>query len=238
MSRCARTNLEAQANQDVPFEYLVERLRPQRSASHSALFQIMFSMNTNEAARAELEGLELEPLAAERVAVKFDLTLEALEVDGALRLTFAYNRELFEAQTVERMGEHLRTLIEGVIADPGQKIERLPLLSEAERERLVAGLNATAAEYPREASVPELFEAQAARTPEALALACGDTRLTYRELNERANRLAHYLQKQGARGRRRWSAFIWSGGAEMMVAVLGVLKAGGGLPPARPVLPA
>ncbi|HEX8337891.1 MAG TPA: amino acid adenylation domain-containing protein, partial [Pyrinomonadaceae bacterium] len=231
-----RVNLEAQANQDVPFEYLVERLRPQRSASHSAVFQIMFSMNTNEAARVGLEGLELEPLTAERVAVKFDLTLEALETDGALRLTFAYNRDLFEARTVERMGEHLRTLIEGVIADPGQKIERLPLLSVAERERLLAGLNATAAEYPGEASVPELFEAQAARTPEAVALVCGDTRLTYRELNERANRLARYLRKQGA-GAETLVAIYMERRVEMLVSVLGVLKAGAAYLPLDPAYP-
>jgi amino acid adenylation domain-containing protein len=236
LAEVRRVNLEAQANQDLPFEYLVERLRPQRNASHSALFQIMFSMNTNEAAPAGIEGLELEPLTAERVAVKFDLTLEALEIDGALRLTFAYNRDLFEARTVERMGEHLMTLIEGVIADPGQKIERLPLLSGAERERLVAGLNATAAEYPGEASVPELFEAQAARTPEAVALVCGDTRLTYREFNERVNRLARYLRKHGA-GAEMLVAIYMERRVEMLVSVLGVLKAGAAYLPLDPSYP-
>jgi Non-ribosomal peptide synthetase modules and related proteins len=155
-----QVNLDAQANQDVPFEYLVERLKPQRSTSHAALFQLMFSMNTTEAVLVQLPALTMTSLRSERVAVKFDLTLEAMEQAEGLSLSFAYNSELFEAETIGRMGEHLRNLLRGVAAEPEQQIELLPLLSEREQKHLLRDVNATAREYPSELCLHELFEAR------------------------------------------------------------------------------
>ncbi|HEX8293529.1 MAG TPA: amino acid adenylation domain-containing protein, partial [Pyrinomonadaceae bacterium] len=226
LAHVRRVNLDAQAHQDVPFEYLVERLNPHRSTSHTALFQIVFSMNTNEPAEARLPGATLTPLPSDEVAAKFDLTLDATEHAEGLRLSFTYDRDLFDASTIVRMGEHLATLMRGVVADPDAKIETLPLLSEGERRHLLFELNETAVEYPRQLCLPELFEAQAARSPEAVALTAGDTQVTYRELNERANRLAHLLRERGV-GADTLVALSLERSPEMVAAVLAVLKAGG-----------
>ena len=168
--------------------------------------------------------------------MKFDLALDATEHAEGLRLTFAYNRDLFDAATIVRMGEHLKTLMRGVVADPDAKIETLPLLSEGERKQLLFELNGTAVEYPREICLHELFEAQVARSPEAVALTAGDTRLTYRELNERANRLAHYLRARGV-GPDTLVGLCLERSPEMVTAILGVLKAGGAYVPFDPAQP-
>jgi amino acid adenylation domain-containing protein len=233
-----RMNLNAQANQDVPFEYLVERLKPQRSTSHAALFQIMFNMNTNEAeaGAAQLQELQLTPFGSERVAVKFDLMLDVLEQADELRLSFAYNTDLFDESTVVRLGEHFGNLARGVAANPDEPIERLPLLSESEQQHLLYELNETAADYPRETSLHELFEAQVELKPEAVALVFGDSQLTYQELNEQANQLAHYLREQGV-GPDTLVALCVERSLAMVVGILGILKAGGAYVPLDPSYP-
>ncbi len=240
LGQVRRVNLEAQANQDVPFEYLVERLKPQRSSSHGALFQIMFSMEGGAggagAATGQLTGLTMTPLRSEQVAVKFDLTLEALEQAEGLSLSLAYNRDLFAAGTIARMGEHLGNLVRGVVADPETKIEMLPLLSESEREQLLRGVNATATEYPRESCLHELFEAQVERSPEAVAVVFEHTELSYGELNRRANQLGQYLRKLGV-GPEGLVAICLERGIEMIVALLAVLKTGAAYLPLDPSYP-
>jgi amino acid adenylation domain-containing protein len=227
-----RMNLNAQANQDVPFEYLVERLKPQRSTSHAALFQIMFSMNTNEAEAgvARLQELELTPFESERLAVKFDLVLDVLEEADELRLSFAYNTDLFDESTIVRLAQHFENLARGVAANADEQIERLPLLSERERRHLLYELNETAANYPRELCLHELFEAQVRLRPEAVALVVGDSELRYRELNERANQLAHYLRAQGV-GPDTLVGLCVERAPAMVVGILGILKAGGAYVP-------
>ena len=231
-----RTNLNAQAHQDVPFEYLVERLKPQRSTSHAPLFQIMFNMNTNEAGVAQLRELELRPLRSERVAVKFDLLLEAVEAAEGLQLQFAYNRDLFAAQTVARLGEHFQTLARGVAANAEARIERLPLLSASEQRQLLYELNETGADYARESCLHELFEAQVAQQPEAVALVYGDGQLSYRELNEQANQVAYYLREQGV-GPEVLVGLCVERSLAMVVGLLGILKAGGAYVPLDPSYP-
>src|SRR5205085_444574 len=122
-----RVNLDAQINQNVSFEQLVERLKPYRSASHAPLFQVMFSMNTNPVGEIRLPRLNLKPLIHDQVAAKFDLTLEATEQPDGLELSFIYNRDLFDASTIVRLGEHMGRLLQAVTAGPDEKIERLPL---------------------------------------------------------------------------------------------------------------
>ncbi len=178
----------------------------------------------------------MTPLRSEQVAVKFDLTLEALEQAEGLSLSLAYNRDLFAAGTIARMGEHLGNLVRGVVADPETKIEMLPLLSESEREQLLRGVNATATEYPRESCLHELFEAQVERSPEAVAVVFEGRRLSYRELNEQANQLAHYLRGQGVRADTLVGLCV-ERSLEMVVGLLGILKAGGGYVPLEPTYP-
>ena len=229
-------NLDAQANQDVPFEYLVERLKPQRSTSHAPLFQIMFSMNTTEAGAAQLPGLELVPLESDTVAVKFDLTLDVSEDAGGLQLSFAYNRDLFDESTIVRLGEHFQQLARGVAASADARIELLPLLTESEQRHLLYELNETAAAYPRASSLPELFEAQVELRAEAVALVSGESQLTYGELNEQANQLAHYLREQGV-GPEVLVALCVERSPAMVVGLLGILKAGGAYVPLDPSYP-
>jgi amino acid adenylation domain-containing protein len=229
-------NLDAQVNQDVSFEHLVERLKPHRSTSHTPLFQIMFSMNTNEAVELRLPRLSLTPLSSEQFAAKFDLTLEASESSEGLRLSFAYNKDLFEASTMTKLGEHFSNLLREVVDNPQEKIQALPLLTEAEQRHLLYELNDTAVPLPREICLHELFEAQVDRSPQALAVVFEDQRLSYRELNDRANQLAHYLRGQGVKADTLVGLCV-ERSLEMVVGILGILKAGGAYVPLEPSYP-
>jgi non-ribosomal peptide synthetase component F len=230
-------NLNAQANQNVPFEYLVERLKPQRSTSHAPLFQIAFNLNVVETRGAQLPELEFTPLESGPVAVKFDLILEALENTKELWLKFSYNPELFEESTIARLGEHLQNLACGVVANADEQIETLPLLSENERRHLLYELNETAADYPRESCLQELFEAQVELRPEAVAVVFADRQLSYRKLNEQANQVAHYLREQGV-GPDTLVGLCVERSLAMVVGLLGILKAGGAYVPLDPDYPA
>jgi non-ribosomal peptide synthetase component F len=230
-------NLNAQANQDVPLEYLVERLKPQRSASHTPLFQIAFTLNQVDTSLAQLPELEFTPLEIGPVRVKFDLVLEALETTEDLRLIFTYNSDLFEESTIARLGEHLQNLARGVVVNADERIEMLPLLSESERRHLLYELNNTAADYPRESCLQELFEAQVELRPESVAVVFADRQLSYRELNEQANQVAHYLREQGVGPDTLVGLFVdWS--PAMVVGLLGIVKAGGAYVPLDPRDPA
>jgi amino acid adenylation domain-containing protein len=229
-------NQDAQANQDVPFEHLVERLNPHRSTSHTPLFQIMFSMDTNEATETHLTGLTLTPLRGDRMAVKFDITLDAMEDAGGLRLSFAYNRDLFDASTLARMGEHLKSLLRGVVANPEEKIHALPMLTETEQHYLLYELNETAADFQRDTCLHELFEAQVERSPDSVAVVFEDTLLSYRQLNAQANRLAHYLRGREV-GPDTLVGICVERSLAMMVGILGILKAGGAYVPLEPSYP-
>jgi len=230
-------NLNAQANQDVPFEYLVERLKPQRTASHAPLFQIAFSLNETATSVAQLPELEFTPLEAGPVAVKFDLLLEAFETTEDLWLNFTYNPDLFDASTIARLGEHLQNLARAVMANADEQIDRLPLLGESERRHLLYELNETAADYPRESCLQELFEAQVELRPEAVAMMFADRQLSYRELNEQANQVAHYLREQGV-GPDTLVGLCVERSPAMVVGLLGILKAGGAYVPLDPSCPA
>jgi len=236
LAHVRNVNLEAQSNQDVPFEQVVERLNPDRSANHAPLYQIVFNFNTRHASEVRLPGLIARQMGGDRVLVKFDLIAEATEHPEGLSLSFTYNGDLFEASTIAGMAQHFRNLLRGVVAAPGEKIEELPLLTEAERHSLAGELNRTASDYPLERGVHELFEDQVARNPEGTAVVFEGSRLSYRELNERANRLAHYLRRLGA-GPEMHVGLCLERGPEMIVALLGVLKAGAAYVPLDPSYP-
>jgi amino acid adenylation domain-containing protein len=237
LRRMRETVLEGFSNQDVPFEKLVQELRPHRSRSHPPLSQVMFVMQGGIEQSVGLVGVEHERIQADRDTSKFDLTLFAGEVGDGLRIAIEYCTDLFEADTIERMLDHYRLLLEAALADPDIPVSRLPMLSADERE-LVLGAWAAGPPSPAQADRPvhELVAAQARRTPEATALAFGGRELSYRELDDRADALAARLRGLGV-GPDVVVAISAERSLEMAVAVLGVLKAGGAYAPIDPGYP-
>src|ERR1700741_220033 len=214
------------AHQDVPFEKLVDELQPERSLSHTPLFQVVLVMQNLPQGPLSLEGLQLEGLAADAGAAKFDLTLVITEYQHGLGCTLEYNTDLFEADTIARLLGKFQTLLEAAALNSDMPLAALPLLNAAERQELLAELSGTGVDCRRSESLHELFEAQVARTPQAVAVNFEDERLTYAELNRRANRLAHYLQEHGVRPDEP-VALCLERSLDLVVAILGVLKAGG-----------
>src|SRR5581483_5700962 len=200
-------------------------------------FQASFALQNMPEAALELESLKLEGAGAELLTAKFDLTLYLFEDAGSLRGTLEYATDLFDAPTIDRLSGHLERVLEQVAADPGRRIRELDLLSEAERHRLLVEWNETAAEYPQDRCVHELFEEQAARTPEAVAVVYEGAALNYRQLNARANRLAHHLRGLGV-GPDVIVGLCVERSLEMVVGLLGILKAGGAYLPLDPQYPA
>jgi amino acid adenylation domain-containing protein len=237
LRRVREAALGAYAHQDVPFEKLVEELQPERALSRSPLFQVMFILQNAHALTFQLPGVTITQLEVENATAKFDLTLVMQEEPaGHLTGAFEYNTDLFDAATVERMVSHFETLLRAAAADPDRRVSDLPLLTAAEQELLLGGWNATAADYPAGECVHRLFEAQAARTPSEVAVVCGDARLTYAELNARANQLARHLRQRGV-GPEVLVALLVERSVEMVVGLLGILKAGGAYVPLDPQYP-
>ncbi|HYH82162.1 MAG TPA: amino acid adenylation domain-containing protein, partial [Longimicrobium sp.] len=237
LGRVKARALEAQANQDIPFEQVVERVRPSRSLSHTPLFQVMFAWQNAPEGSPELPELALDPLdpldlagsggSPPQVSAKFDFSLALHEDGGRIEGVVEYATALFERETVQRYVGYLRRVLEGMAADDAlQAVDALPLLSETERRLLVEAWGRTEAASPPEGCIHELFEAQARRTPEAVAVVHGDEALTYAELDARANRLARRLVALGAGPEVRVGICL-ERSAGMVVALLAALKAGG-----------
>lgn len=225
LRRVREMSLSAYAHQDMPFEKLVEDLKPDRKLGQNPLFQISFVF---QSAAGGGGGLSFDFVT---VGSPFDLTLFVRETaEGGLSATIEYRRDLFRPDTIARIAGHYRTLLEGAAADPDRRLSALPLVDPDELHRILAEWNATATGYPRERSIHGLFEDQAAATPDAVAVAFEGTTLTYRELDRRANRLAHYLRSLGV-GPERPVGLWMERSVEVVVAILGILKAGGGYAP-------
>ncbi len=235
LAQIKNTHLSAQANQDIPFEYLVDQLNPKRNTSHNALFQIMLSMDTNEVSEFSLPDIKLTSYPSHKVNSKFDLSL--FVVDGEnFEFIFEYNTDLFNAGSIQRLADSLVELFKGVAKNPTQPINRLPLLAEQETQYLLRQLNDTYAEYPREFCIHELFEQQVTRTPENTAVVFEQQFLTYRELNQQANKLAHYLVLRGVKPDQ-FVGLCVDRSLSMMVGVIAILKAGAGYLPLDPSYP-
>ena len=215
---------------------MVEELKPERNLSHHPLFQVMFVLQSQVLQAQELSGIRAEPVAIESRTAKFDLTLEMIERAEGILCSLEYNTDLFDPNTVAGMLGHFQTLLEGLVANPEQKISALPLLSEAERHQLLVEWNDTKTDYPANECIQKLFERQVAETPDAVALMCEDRALTYRELNSQANRLGHYLRKHGVAADAR-VAICMQRSPELIVALLAILKAGGAYVPLDPQYP-
>ncbi|MGM3309125.1 condensation domain-containing protein, partial [Anabaena sp. WFMT] len=236
LSRVREVALGAYAHQDLPFEQLVEELQPLRSLSHTPLFQVMFVLQNAPLSELELAGLTLSAVETELGIAKFDLTLYMEQVDSGLRAAFEYNTDLFDASTISRMAGHLQTLLTAIAANPDQQILELPLLTSTEEEQLLIEWNQTQVNYPQQTCIHQLFESQVERTPDAVALVFEDEQLTYRELNTKANQLAHYLQKLGVKPETLVGICV-ERSLEMVVGLLGILKAGGAYVPLDPAYP-
>ena len=236
LNRVKESALGAYAHQDLPFERLVKELQPERTLAHNPLVQMMFVLQSEDIPPLQLHDLVATQFRVENVMANFDLTLDIVERDEQLVCLFESNADLFEGETVERMMGHFRNLLEGVVRNPGQRLSELPLLTERERLQLLVEWNDTRTDYPSTKCIQELFEQQVESTPDAIALICGNRSLTYRELNARANQLAHYLRRRGIVADTR-VAICLHRSPEMIVALLGILKAGGAYVPLDPDYP-
>lgn len=235
LARVREVCLDAYAHQEIPFEKLVEELNPRRELNRNPLFQAMFVLQNTPSLSLKPAGLTLTPVQIDNPTAQFDLSLYLRERAGRLTGFIEYATDLFACATMERMAGHFQALLEGITANPKQSISDLPLLAGAERRQLLVEWNDTAADYPRDA-IHELFEAQVERTPDAAALEYEGGRLTYRELNRRANRLARHLKELGA-GPEILVGVLVERSLEMVASLLAVLKAGGAYVPLDPAYP-
>ncbi|HEX8474329.1 MAG TPA: amino acid adenylation domain-containing protein, partial [Pyrinomonadaceae bacterium] len=237
VERVKEVALGGYGHQDVPFERLVEEMAPERSLSHTPLFQVMFGLQKmdGEDAVPGMRGVEISPFNVGGTTAKFDLSLGMVESVNRLEAVFEYNVDLFKDETIRRMGGHLEELLKGIVSGEDERVGEMQMLTEAERHQLLVEWNDTHMSYP-ELCLHEIFEEQAERTPDAVALIFEDERLSYRELNSRANQLAQYLRERGI-GAESLVAVMLERSVEMVVALLGVLKAGGAYVPIDPEYP-
>jgi amino acid adenylation domain-containing protein len=223
LRRTRETALEAYEHQDLPFEKLVEALKPQRSPSHTPLFQIMLVLQNAPKQVLDLPGLSLKEVEFDSGSAKFDLTLEVVEQDG-FYCTIEYCTALFEKQSIQRLARHFKTLLRDIVRNPDRPISELHLLDEAARNELIFQFNSTASEYQRDASLDRIFEEQVERTPDRVALVEGDSEITYRDLNARADVLAGLLVKEGLNQERPVGVYMQRS-IDAVVAFLAALKA-------------
>ena len=235
IARVREVTLGAYAHQDLPFERLVAEIRPDRHASHTPLFQVMFSLQSAEVGELHLDGLSVSPVDLPTGGSKVDLLLAIGEYDGALRASLEYNTDLFDAITIERMCGHFETLLEAAMENPDAHLAELPMLDTPERQQVLVEWNSTATEYPQR-SLQELFEEQVERTPDAIAVEYDGRQISYGELNRRANQLAHCLRERGI-GRDTMVGICVPRSIEMVVGILGIIKAGGAYVPLDPAYP-
>ncbi len=237
LGRVRERSLEAYAHQDLPFERLVEELQPERDLAHSPLFQVMFAFENYPIGYPTLPGLGLENVEFDTIVSNFDLTLDMALNEMGLAGSLEYNSDLFERSTAGRWLANLEILLEGIAAAPDRRLSELPILTESERERLLVTWNATAADFPSDRCLHELFESQAARQPDAVAAEANGDRLTYGQLEARANALARRLRELGV-GPDVPVGICLERSLSAAVALLGVLKAGGAYVPLDPSYPA
>jgi len=235
LERVRDVSLTAYQYQDVPFEKLVEELRPERDVSRTPLFQVMFSVQKGGQEELAVEQLAFTSLPATTATAKFDLTLVLEESGEGLRGGLNYNTDLFAPGTIERMIGQYQRLLSAVIANPELHLSELPLLTEAEKQQQLVDWNDTQAEYPQQC-IQELFEAQVAQSAEAVALVFGEEEITYSELNQRANQLAHYLRQHGV-GPEVPVGISLDRSVDLVVGLLAIIKAGGAYVPLDPEYP-
>ncbi|MBW4602154.1 MAG: amino acid adenylation domain-containing protein [Calothrix sp. FI2-JRJ7] len=235
LARVRDCTLSAYAHQDLPFEKLLEELQPERDTSHMPLFQVMFVLQNTPSKTLELPSLRIQPIEVKGKTAKFDLTLFIEDTEHGLIASFEYNTDLFDQPTICRLGQHFQTLLAGIITNPTQHLCELSLLTATEQQQL-REWNSTATDYENELCLHQLFELQAQKTPDAVAVVFENQQITYQELNCRANQLAHYLQKLGVKPEVLVGICV-ERSLEMIIGLLGILKAGGAYVPLDPSYP-
>src|SRR5699024_8554379 len=222
---------------DYPFELLVEKLTLDRDPSRNPLFQAMFTMQNFDEGLLELEGLQVKPCDIDYQISKFDLTLSAREAQKQIECEIEYSTELFLGETIQRMSQHFIRIVKEMVAHPKQKVCKVDMLTEQERHQLLIEFNDTEMPYPKEKTIHCLFEEQVEKDPNQIAVVFKETQLTYKELNEQANRLARILREQGVKPEER-VGLLMERSLDMIVGMLGILKAGGAYLPIDPAYPA
>jgi len=232
--------LEAYANQDVPFEQVVDGLEIERSLSYNPLFQVMFALQNAPLNALELPDLKAQYLAVDNQRIKFDLSLVLEEIEtekgSYLEGFWEYDSDLFTPERINRMVGHFQTLLKGIVANPQQTIGELPLLTESEKQQLLVEWNQTQTSYPDHYCIHQLFEEQVVKTPDAIAVIDGEQSLTYEQLNQKANQIARYLQKLGVKTEDLVGICI-ERSVLMIIGLLGILKAGAAYIPLDPNYP-
>lgn len=236
--------LKAFANQDVPFEKLVETLQPTRDLSRNPLCQVMLVLQNSTPQLPKLPHIKISRVSADNKTLlladyesaKFDLTFYLQESSECINGLIEYNSDLFEASTIKRITKHFEVLLTGIAENPHQSIYKLPLLTPKELKTILIDWNDTDTDYPRDKTVHQLFEEQVKKTPDNIAVIFEDQQLTYRELNQKANQLAHYLRKQGVKPETLVAICI-ERSLEMIIGILGIIKAGGAYVPIDPSYP-
>jgi len=239
LRRVRETTIAAYAHQDLPFEKLVDELQPERSLSHNPLFQVMFQLRNAPMPSLQLDKLTLTPVEVEQGTTQFDLSFDVTELARSLQVSVEYSTDLFDSSTIRRMFAHFQTLLTAIVANPEQCIERLSLLTPDEQQQLgeIGRWGAgDAGDAGGEITVHSLFEAQVERTPDAVAVVFENQQLSYLELNQRANKIACYLQKLGVKPETLVGICV-ERSVDMVAGMLGVLKAGGAYLPLDPSYP-
>ncbi|MEH1944165.1 MAG: amino acid adenylation domain-containing protein [Nostoc sp.] len=246
LNRVKEVALGAYAHQDLPFEKLVEELHPERNFNQNPLFQVVFALQNAPMSALELPNLTLSPLPFETETTRFDLefhlwepnTQNGLWADSSEGISgfVIYSTDLFDDATITRMLGHFQTLLEGIVANPEERIAQLPLLKESELHDLLVEWNNTQLDYPQDKCIHQLFESVAKQNPDATALVFGDKQLSYKELNIRSNQLAHYLKKLGVKTELLVGLCV-ERSFDMVIGMLGILKAGGAYVPLDPSYP-
>lgn len=226
LQQVKKTTWEAYDHQDLPFEKLVEHLHPERDLSYNPLFQVKFRLENAPQTDFKLPDLSLTALKQTNPTAKLDLSLDIYETPSGLVGGFEYNRDLFKPETISRLVEHFQTLLEEIVKNPNQPIGELSLLTSQEQHQILKTWNQTQKNYTDNLCFHHLFEAQVEKTPDAVALIFQDEQLTYQELNRRSNQLAHYLIKKGVKPEVKVGICV-ERSFEMIIALLGVFKAGG-----------
>jgi len=234
--RVREVAMSACVHQDLPFEKLVEEVRSSRDTSRHPMFQVMFALENASTAALELPELKMELMPVETETAMFDLTLSLQETASDITGSFEYNTDLFDTSTIKRMARHFQVLLEGIIASPEQRLSDLPLLTPAAENQILLQWNNTQSEYPQDKCLHQLFDVQVKRTPDEVAVVFGNQKLTYQQLNCRANQLAHYLRSLSV-GADVLVALCVERSLEMVVGLLGILKAGGAYVPLDPDYP-
>ena len=237
LQKSKQTLLDAYAHQQVPFEQLVETLQPERSLSHSPLFQIMLVLQNNEQGILELPDLTLTPVEHSHHIAKYDLTLTVNETPHGLNLDWEYNTDLFHPESIARLAAHFKTLLEGLLNEPDTNVYQVGLLNQKEQQQLLIEWNETKTDYPKDSCIHELFEEQVKNNPDGIALVFEEQQLSYQQLNQRANQLAHYLITEKQIKPDTLVGICLERSLEMVIAILGSFKSRWGLRALRSDVP-